>query len=92
MGPWKVLTVKRNATLVQRKIVPWAISLYGVSFKKSLSVDIAKEMLISFCDSKGILANGITAAETAKRYPVGFADIANKVQAAAGMYFYILYL
>jgi hypothetical protein len=51
----------------------------------------SKEMLISFCDSKGILASGMTAAETAKMYPVGFADIANRVQAAAGMYFYILY-
>jgi hypothetical protein len=65
VGPWKILAVKRNATLVQRTIVPWAIALYGVSFKKSLSVDIAKEMLISFCDSKGILANDMTAAETA---------------------------
>jgi hypothetical protein len=91
MGPWKVLTVKRSATLVQRTIVPWAIALYGVSFKKSLSLDIAKEMLISFCDSKGILASGMTAAETAKKYPVGFTDISNRVQAAAGMYFYILY-
>jgi hypothetical protein len=75
MGPW------RNATLVQRTMVPWAIAMYGVSFKKY----VIKEMLIPFCDSKGILANGMTAAETAKRYPVGFADIANRAHAAAGM-------
>ncbi len=88
VGLWKILLVKRNATLVQRPIVPWAIALYGVSFKKSLNVDIVKEILILFCDSKGILANGMTAAETAKRYPVGFTDIANRVHAAAGMYFF----
>jgi hypothetical protein len=92
MGPWKILLQNRTATLVQRTIVLWSFAMYGVSFKKSLNVDLIKEMLILFCDSKRILANGMTAAETAKRYPVGFADIANRAHAAAGMCFYTLYL
>lgn len=92
MGPWKILTKKRNATLIQRTIVPWSIAIYGVSFHKSLRIELVREMLIAFCDSNGILASGMTAAETAKRYPVGFADIVTRVQQAAGMYFYIRYL
>jgi hypothetical protein len=92
MGPWRIPTKKRNASLVQRTIVSWSIAIYGVIYKKSLNVELVKEMLTPFCDSNVILANGMTAAETAKRYPVDFADIASRVHAAAGMYFYILYL
>ena len=47
-------------------------------------------MLIAVCDSLNILEDRMTSEEAAKAYPIGFADIAKKVKAAAGMYLYIL--
>ena len=57
-----------------------------------MKLGLVKEMLIAFCDRVGILENGMSAAEAAKKYAVGFDDISKKVQAAAGINFYILYL
>ena len=52
---------------------------------------VVNEMLIAVCDSLNILEDRMTSEEAAKAYPIGFADIAKKVKAAAGMYLYILY-
>ena len=66
--------------------------MYGLSYAKSIKLEVVKEMLIAVCDSLNILEDSMTSEEAAKVYPIGFADIAKKVKATAGMYLYILYL
>jgi hypothetical protein len=92
MGPWAILTLKGNATLLQRKLVPWFIALYGISYSKVIELYVVKEMLIAVCDSLNILEDSMSCEEAAKAYPIGFADIAKRVKAAAGMYLYIPFL
>ena len=91
MGPWIILKKKANSTLLQKRIVPWFIAMYGLSYAKSIKLEVVKEMLIAVCDSLNILEDSMTSEEAAKAYPIGFADIAKNVKAAAGMYLYILY-
>ena len=91
MGPWQILRHKAKSTLLQKQIVPWFIAMYGLSYAKSIKLEVLKEMLIAVCDSLKILEIGMTSEEAAKAYPIGFADIAKNVKAAAGMYLYILY-
>ena len=94
MGPWDILTKKANSTLLQKRIVPWFIAMYGLSYAKSIKLEVVKEMLIAVCDSLNIRedTSSMTSEEAAKACPIGFADIAKRVKAAAGMYLYLLYL
>ena len=63
-----------------------------MSYAKSIKLGVVNEMLIAVCDSLNILEDSMTSEEAANAYPIGFADIAKKVKAAAGMYLYIFYL
>ncbi len=42
IGPWIVFMVKSNAVEVQRLVVPWFIAMYGLSYAKSLKLDVIK--------------------------------------------------
>jgi hypothetical protein len=87
VGPWAVLNVKSNASAVQRQVVPWFIAIYGLSYSKSLKLDVVKEVVIATTAQLGLLDNCQAAAE---EFNVGLTDVARKVKAAAGMYFNIL--
>jgi hypothetical protein len=79
---------KGNATQVQRSIVPWCISIYGLNYHKNVTLDAIKEMVLALCAMNG----WVSSPESAKRYNVAFNDVANRVKAAAGMFCYILCL
>ena len=89
LGPWEILTVNSNASAVQKQVVPWFIALYGLSYSRSIKLDVVKEMVIATSDALNLLECSQTAAED---FPVGLTDIAKRVKAAAGMYFDILLL
>ncbi len=56
VGPWDFLSGqgnKGNATLVQKSIVPWCISLYGLNYHKNVTLEVIKEMVLALCDMNG---------------------------------------
>ena len=90
-GPWEFMLNdghKGNATEVQRSIVPWLIGILGLNYHKNVSLDLIKEMLLALCASNG----WVSCPEAAKKYKVAFNDVATRVKAAAGIFFYILCL
>ena len=49
MGPWVEFTQKKNATAVQKQLVPWLIAKFGLAFAKSVKLPMVKEMLLALC-------------------------------------------
>ena len=60
------------------------IALRGLSFVRTVKLDISKQMLIAVLDSQDLLPGNIIAVDAAAAFPVGFADVAKKIKAAAG--------
>ncbi len=88
VGPWDFMLNyghKGNATQVQRSIVPWCISIYGLNYHKNVTLDAIKEMILALC----AMNEWVLCPESAKRYIVAFNNVANRVKAAAGMFCYI---
>ena len=55
-GPWAFMLDeghKGNATQVQRSIVPWCISIFGLNYRKNVTLDAIKEMVLALCASNG---------------------------------------
>jgi hypothetical protein len=69
-------------------IVPWSIAIYGLSYHKSLKLDVIKQQIMAIVPLLGLLTNCKAAAE---EYPVGFIDTAKRVKAAAGILCYPCY-
>ena len=53
-------------------------------------MSIVREMLAAIIDSNGYLGYGVTCAEEAKRFPLGFSELAKKVKTAAGNFLSIV--
>ena len=81
LGPWEILLVKSNASEVQRMVVPWLIAMYGLTYAKSIKLDVIKQQIMAVTPLLGLLTN---CKEVAEEYPVGLNDIARRVKAAAG--------
>ncbi len=47
MGQWMLFIDKANAIFVQRYVVPWMITLYGMSYQKNMKQELVKEMVIT---------------------------------------------
>ena len=60
----------------------WLIVIYGLSYPKSLKLDVIKQQIMAVAPLLGLLNNCIAAAE---EFPVGLNDIAKRCKAAAGM-------
>jgi hypothetical protein len=71
--------------MLQRHVVPWLIALRGLSFAKTVKIDLIKQMVIAVLDADNLLQGNMTAEEAAAAYPVAFTDVAKKVKHAAGM-------
>ena len=83
-GPFEVLNDKSVATKLQRLLVPWMISLRGLSYK-SIRLDTVKEMLRLLVDAEDLLGIGRPCTELLNRYAVGFNTIAKMAKLAAGL-------
>ena len=83
-GPFDVLNDKSVATRIQRLLVPWMISLRGLSYK-SIRLDTVKEMLRLLVDAEDLLGIGRPCTELLNRYAVGFNTIAKMAKLAAGL-------
>ena len=81
--------VKSNASEVQRLVVPWLIAMYGLTYAKSLKLDVIKQQIMAVAPLLGLLTNCKAAAE---EFPVGLNDIAKKCKAAAGMLSYLCWV
>ena len=82
MGPWMIFIDKANAIVVQRYIVPWMIALYGMSYQKNMKQELNKEMVIALSSTHEFAAFHVN--EAAEEYPVGFAEVIKRINAAAG--------
>ena len=89
LDPWKVFMVKSNASEVQRLVVPWLIAMYGLTYAKSLKLDVIKQQIMAVAQLLGLLTNCKAEAE---EFPVGLNDIAKKCKAAAGMFIHICWV
>jgi hypothetical protein len=83
---------KGIATLVQKSIVPWLITIDGLNYANTIELEVIKEMLIALCDTNGFMDGRMSSVQAEKKYHVAFQDTAKKVKAAAGMYCYMLCL
>ncbi len=81
--------VKSNALEVQRLVVQWLIAMYGLTYAKSLKLDVIKQQIMAVVPLLGLLTNCKAAAED---FPVGLNDIANKCKAAAGILSYLCWV
>ena len=87
VGPWVEFTIKKNATAVQRLLVPWLIAKYGLAYKKTAKLPIVKEMLLALAPELPFLSFDVKV--MAEEYPFGLTEIAMKAKVAAGTYAYI---
>jgi hypothetical protein len=54
-GPWELFDVKADVSMIQRNIVPWLIGIYGLSYAKTIKLDIIKQMIVAVCDEEHCL-------------------------------------
>ena len=78
--------VKSNALEVQRLVVQWLIAMYGLTYAKSLKLNVIKQQIMAVGPLLGLLLNCKAAAE---ELPVGLNYVAKQVKAAAGMFIYL---
>ncbi len=85
-GPFAAFSQKKMASAIQRFIVPWNIAIHGLSYSRMLTEKDIKAQLIAIIDSENLLPGYASCSELARRYSVGFGDLATRVKNAAGMY------
>ena len=76
---------KKDATAMQKFIVPWSIAIHGLSFAKSMKIEQVKEMLIAVIDELQLMPGYPDTAAVAKRHSIAFGDLAKQAKNAAGM-------
>jgi hypothetical protein len=69
-------------------VVPWLIAMYGLTYHKSIKLDVIKQQIMAVVPLLGLLTDCKAATED---YPVGLNDIARRVKAAAGILCYPCY-
>jgi hypothetical protein len=70
--------------------VPWLIATYGLSYAKSIQLDLLKEMLIAIINENQLMGERVSCLAQSKTYLISFNDLARQVKSAAGLYFYVL--
>ena len=55
--------VKSNGLEVQRLVVQWLIAMYGLTYAKSLKLDVIKQQIMAVAPLLGLLTNCKAAAE-----------------------------
>ena len=91
MGPFANLEGTKNkgrATSLQRVLVPWLISKYGMSYKTA-RMDIVMQMVEAIIDRDNLLDLGVPCHNAKKTYGIGFNNIVKKAKKAAGRYIVI---
>ena len=66
-------------------VVLWLIAMYGMTYHKSIKLDVIKQQIMAVVPLLGLLTDCKAAAED---YPVGLNDIARRVKAGAGILSY----
>ena len=87
-GPFAKLDGQRDrirTTSIQRVLVQWLISKYGLSYKK-VKHDILKKMLIGIIDKDDLLDLGAPCEDITKEFSIGFNDAVRRAKAAAGLF------
>ncbi len=54
-GPWEWFDVKANASIILRHIVPWLIGIYGLSYAKTIKLDVIRQIIVALCDEEQYL-------------------------------------
>jgi hypothetical protein len=73
---------------MQKHIVLWLIALYGLSYTKTTTNQVIRQMIIALCTEHDYLECSMSAEAAAKEYRVALNEAANKVKHAAGMSLY----
>jgi hypothetical protein len=69
-------------------MVPWLIGIYGLSYAKTIKLDIIKQIIIAVCDEEHYLQCTMSVQQAADMFPLALTDVARKVRHAAGMPFF----
>ena len=91
LGPFEKLEGAANkgrATSLQRVLVPWLISKYGMSHK-SARMDVVMQMVEAIIDRDNLLELGVTCHHAKKTHAIGFNMVVIKAKQAAGRYMMI---
>ena len=79
---------KGNALTMQKHIVQWLIALYGLSYTKTTTTQVVRQMIIALCTEHDYLECSMSAEQAAKQYQIALNAAADKVKHAAGMSLY----
>ena len=85
-GPFEKLNGEKNkgrATSLQRVLVPWLISKFGMSYKRA-RMEVVIQMVEAIIDRDNLLELGVPCADARKKYGIGFNTIVRKAKLAAG--------
>ena len=80
-----------NALTMQKHIVQWLIALYGLSYTKTTTTKVVRQMIIVLCTEHDYLECRMSAEEpeeAAQQYRIALNEAANKVKHAASMSLY----
>ncbi len=75
---------KGNALTMQKHIVLWLIAMYGLSYTKTTTTQVIRQMIVALCTEHDYLECSMSAEEAAQQYRVALNEAANKVKHAAG--------
>ena len=88
LGPFERLEGTKNkgrATNLQRVLMPWLISKYGLSYK-SARMEVVKQMVEAIIDRDNLLDLGEPCHKVMTSYAVGFNTVVRKAKNAVGLY------
>jgi len=87
LGPFQKLegtSNKGRATSLQRVLVPWLISKYGMLYKNA-RMDVVMQMVEAIIDRDNLLELGVQCHHAKKTHVIGFNTVVKKAKQAAGM-------
>ena len=87
LGPFQKLegtSNKGRATSLQRVLVPWLISKYGLAYK-SARMEVVMHMVEAIIDRDNLLDLGVPCQHAKKTYAIGFNTAVRKAKMAAGL-------
>ena len=91
LGPFEKFEGAKNkgrATSLQRVLVPWLISKYGMSYK-SARLDVVMQMVEAIIDRDDLLELGVLCRLAKKTHAIGFNTVVKRAKLAAGLYMMI---
>ena len=87
LGPFEKLEGTKNkgrATSLQRVLVPWLISKYGMSYK-SAKIQVVSKMVEAIIDKDDLLDLGVPCHRATKTHAIGFNTVVRKDNQTAGL-------